>query len=884
MPGSRRSPTGSPATVAWAAIVALAVAPRGGAESVPLPALRARLTAACGDCHAGGAAEGGLSLDALGFDLADPTVRERFAFMHDRVAELQMPPDPADLADDDRRDLLAAVAAAITVADRAAIRADGRVPPRRLNRLEYQETLRDILCLPGLDVADRLPEDRVRDGFNKSAAGLDVSRIHVAAFLDAAEAALEKAIAPATEPWQPDHFFAFATDLFSEGWTYGGREAMFFAKDGHALAIPMLDGLRRTRLQDPAIELCLFRSADWPYYGYPRGFVARREGVYRIAFRARAVVQRPGFVVEPATAPVPMTFRVRRRSGPDVSGDVRAVGGIFDIAAEPADFETTVVLQEGQTIEYSLLGLPVPLARNVDGGEPSYRFPPFPHGGQPGVAIQFLEIVGPLPPEPWPPESHRVLFGDLPFRAAPPGDPLAVEVVSADPVGDARRLLAAFAERAVIAPLAAADLAPYEQLVEESIAAGAGFTRALLTGYAALLCSPHVVYLHEPRAEGVAVRLGSAAGTAADRVAFDLAARLSYCLWNTRPDAALLAKARDGSLLRPEVLRGEVDRLLADPRFARFVANFTDYWLDLRYLRRDEPDVRLFPEYRFDEYLVESMGRETRAFVTALVRHNLPARAIVATDFVFANDRLARHYALPPLAGHALRQVPLPPGSPLGGLLTQAALQKVTANGTNTSPVVRGAWVMTRLVGKPPPKPPETVPAVEPDIRGAATIRDLLARHTSDQSCASCHKLFDPVGFALEAFDVCGGWRDRYRGLAEGELVTGIDRAGHDFAYRLVAPVDPSGSLPDGRTFTDVVGLKALLAGEERQLARNILFQCATYATGAPVHFADRTEIEAILDACAAGGYRVGDLVRGLLTSRMVRGLPPAEPPRETSS
>jgi len=278
------------------------------------------------------------------------------------------------------------------------------------------------------------------------------------------------------------------------------------------------------------------------------------------------------------------------------------------------------------------------------------------------------------------------------------------------------------------------------------------------------------------------------------------------------------------------------------------------------------------------------MGMETRAFVTALVRDNLPARSIVAADFVFANDRLARHYGLPPLDGHAVRPVPLPPGSPLGGLLTQAAIQKVTANGTHTSPVVRGAWVMTRLLGQPPPKPPASVPAVEPDIRGAATIRELLARHTADASCGSCHKLFDPVGFALETFDVCGGRRDRYRGLEAGDLVAGIDRAGHDFAYRLAAAVDPSGSLPDGRAFADVTELKILLAGQERQLARNLLCQFAAYATGGPVRFADRPEIEAILDACGTTGYRVGDLLREFLSSRIVRGLPPAEPAEEQPS
>ena len=867
-----RQPTGC-----WLG-VALAVLSAGRVTAAPAE-VRQLVLQACGDCHAQGAAEGGLDLDRVGFDLAAATTRERFALMHDRVANGQMPPDPAELPDGQRQQLLVRLEVALAAADREAILAAGRVPLRRLNRREYQQTLRDILALPLLDVADRLPEDRVRDGFNKSAEGLDFSRIQLAATLDAAEAALRQAIAPGETPRPPDHYAAIATSLFSTTTTFGNREAMFFARDGKAIAVSGHDqrNLSQTKLQDPAIECCIFRSAYWPYFGYPRGFVAKRDGRYRVRFRARAVLQQPGHTIVPATRPLPMTFRARRPSGPDVSGDVRAVGGIFDIPPEPADFETEVLLDRGQTIEYSLLGLPVPLARNVKGGPPTYRYPPFPEGGQPGVAIQSLEIIGPLPPEQWPPESHRLLFGDLPFRGTKPGSPLPIEVLPDDPAAAAARLLTAFAQRAFIQPPTPADLAPFLSLVESSLAAGEDFTEALLTGYAAVLASPQVVYLPEPRQFSLVTGAGAGDGSAA----FDLAARLSYFLWNTRPDQALLAKARDGSLLRPEVLASEADRLLADPRASRFIENFTDYWLDLRQLRRDEPDVRLYPEYRFDDYLVESMGMETRAFVTALFRGNLPARSIVAADTIFANDRLARHYALPPLAGHQVRPVPLPAGSPLGGLLTQAAIQKVTANGTTTSPVLRGAWVMTRLLGQPPPKPPESVPAVEPDIRGAKTIRELLARHTADASCASCHRLFDPVGFALESFDICGGWREAYRGLEGDEPVTGIDRAGHDFAYCLTAPVDTAGSLPDGRRYTGIVELKALLAADERQLARNLLEQLTIYATGGPLRFADRAEREQLLDAIAGDGYRVGDLLRQFITSRLFRGLPPAAATRE---
>jgi hypothetical protein len=299
------------------------------------------------------------------------------------------------------------------------------------------------------------------------------------------------------------------------------------------------------------------------------------------------------------------------------------------------------------------------------------------------------------------------------------------------------------------------------------------------------------------------------------------------------------------------------------------VKSFTGYWLNLRYLRRDDPDKRLYPEYQLDEYLVDSLERETLAFFTAMVRDNLPVRNLVEADFAYVNDRLARHYGLEPVTGSAIRRVELPEDSPLGGLLTQGAILKITANGTSTSPVLRGAWIMDRILGDPPPPPPPGVPAVEPDIRGAKTIRDLLAMHTKSSTCASCHAKFDPVGLALENFDVLGHWRTHYRGTSEGERVSGIDHTGHDFSYTIAGAVDPSGTLADGRSFRNVRDLKSIFASNPRQLARNLLEQFTVYATGTPVRFSDRVEIGKMLDACAPNGYRVRDLIHALVQSKV---------------
>ena len=814
---------------------------------------------ACVECHDKETAEGGLDLMSLSFDLKDRSLRDRWIRIHDRIEKGEMPPKAEGLPLPERAEMVKRLATEISEVDHEEVVTNGRGPIRRLNRDEYEQNLRDVLQLPGLDIRDMLPEDREGHRFNKTTDTLDISRVQLMAYLDAAESALRQAMASGVTQPPVTRYQALATRMFQEAETFGNREAMFYAKGSKMIAIDgkKLSEIRQNGQHDPAVEMALFRSAHWPYYGYPEGFIARLSGDYKVRFSARAVLQMQGHEFKPATQSVPMTFRARKPSGPDVSGDVRATGGILDIQPDARVYETTVRLLDRETLEYSLLGLPVPLARNVNNGPPTYRYPPLPEGGQPGVAFQSIEIEGPVSSPTWPPLSHRVLFDDLPIRASENDGGLPVEVVSQQPQQDGPRLLRRFVNLASQQPVSDEALQKYEQLILTRLEQKASFAEAMLAAYKAFLCSGHFLYLHEPKRSD-------------DH--FAIASRLSHFLTNTRPDARLTEFAHNNQLREAPVLRSEAERLITGSGFERFVKNFTDYWLNLRHLRRNEPDIRIYPEYRFDDYLVESMELETRAFFTAMVRDNLPASALVDTEFVFANDRLATHYQLPPMSGSAVRKVVLPRESPYGGLLTQAALLKVTANGTSTSPVVRGAWIMERLIGEPPPPPPASVPAVEPDIRGAKTIRELLALHTQSNSCSTCHAKFDPVGLALENFDILGGWRTRYRGLGQGQRVEGIDRAGHDFTYMLSEPVDASGRLLDGSRFQNIRELKAILANNPRQLARNLLHQFTIYATGTPVRFSDRAEIESMLDACKADGYRVRDLMLVVVQSKIFLG------------
>jgi hypothetical protein len=800
----------------------------------------------CIDCHDDTMSKGDFDITALAFQLDDAGNRGRWARVFDLVERGEMPPpEKSKVSTAERHAFAKELEAKLLAAAQAEVARAGRGPVRRLTRVEFENNLRVLLNLPDLDVRDKLPEDRDSHGFTKVSDMLDVSRVQMEGYLDATETALRTAMAGSTPPQKPLTQRFTGLQLFPGLDTFGEREAMFFARDNRMVPITSTEVQKMTPEQrsDPTLEMALFRSATWPYYGYPPGFRAKAGGAYRVRFKGRAVRQVRDFRLVPAYEPVAMSFRARQPSGPDVSGDVRETGGWIDLQPEAREFETTIHLKAGETFEYSPLGLPVPFIR-TDGGF-FYDYPPMPPEGHRGVAIQWLEVTGPLVDAQWPPTSHRTLFDDVsPAKGTAP---------------DAERLFRRFAALAALRPMSEQAHEPFLKLIRAKLAKGVPFADAMLAGYQGLLCSSHCLYLTEPRGES-------------DDVHVAIAARLSHLFWNQRPDDELMRLARTSRLRDAATLAAQTDRLIADPRFEQFVHMFANEWLDLRKLRRDIPDERLYPEYRKDDYLVDSMAHETQAFLMAMVRENLPVTTLVTADFTFVNDRLARHYDLPRVSGSSMQRVSLPKGSPFGGLITQAALMKHTANGTTTSPVLRGVWIMEKLLGQPPPPPPKSVPAVEPDIRGATTIRDLLAKHTESKSCAGCHAKFDPVGFALENFDVMGAWRDRYRGMEKGEKVTGFDPAGHPYTYFVGPAVDASGKLPGGDSFRDIHDVKRQLAANPRQLAKNLLEHLVLHATGTPVGFADRTEIEAMLDACAASGYHVRDLMHALVGSGIFLG------------
>jgi hypothetical protein len=462
-----------------------------------------------------------------------------------------------------------------------------------------------------------------------------------------------------------------------------------------------------------------------------------------------------------------------------------------------------------------------------------------------------VEVEGPLH-DTWPPPSHRRLFGDLAQGPAPISNYRdRVEVISKDPVADAERILRTFARRAFRRAVTEDDVKPFLNLVKTELAGKHSFEQAVRVGLMGMMVSPEFLFLREKP------------GKLDD---FALASRLSYFLWSTMPDEELLTLAEQRKLGQPDTLHQQVERMLRHSKATAFTENFVGQWLGLRDIDFTEPSHLLYPE--FDHMLKVSMVRETELFFAEVLKEDLSLTNFVASDFTMLNGRLAKHYGIPGVEGWEFRKVKLPPDSHRGGVLTMASVLKVTANGTTTSPVLRGAWVLDRILGTPPTPPPEGVAALEPDIRGATTIREQLAKHRSVATCATCHAKIDPPGFALESFDVIGGWRDNYRvsGFVRGGEVV-VDN--QKMRYYKGPKVDPADVMPDGQKFRNIDEFKQLLLKDKDQLARALTEKLVTYATGGAPEAADRPEIEAIVKKIREKNYGFRTLVHEIVQSKL---------------
>lgn len=835
----------------------------------------------CAGCHDDVEKKGGLDLTALAFTPSDPKNFAKWVTVFDRVADGEMPPkkkqrpEPAALAS-----FTQTLSQALVTAEQSRLASEGRATQRRLNRYEYENAVRDLLSAPWLQIKDALPEDGEAYRFNKVGDALDMSHVQMNRYLAAADYALRQVMAKQVE--RPEakitRYYAREQRSFT-----GPMKFTVFNQSPERASFPMLGDKPQPDVRagkapmtvgaaDPVnreLEAAGVVASNYePIEPKFIQFKAPMAGHYKLRFNTFSVWVGPGKAVLGKDGKMQHASVVKwwipdlddvttgRRSEPITiysetpPRQLRYLGK-FDAQPRPGVNELDTWLLAGETIRVDAARL----FRSRPGAS-RWQNPLAEKDGQPGVAFRWLETEGPLLDE-WPTAGHKLLFGDLPMKKIekPAVGTAPIEVVTTDPTKDAARLMKAFITRAYRRPVAPTEVDRFLPVVAKVLKDGGAFADAMITGYTAVLCSPEFICLEEKPGK-------------LDHYA--VAARLAFFLTNSAPDDELRTLAAKGQLRQPAVLRAQTERLLNGPKSQQFVDAFLDYWLDLRKAMGTAPDSSLYDDYYLDDLLTESALEETQKFFAELVRTDAPARNVVASDFVMINERLAQHYGLPAFTGVAHRRVTLPPDSPRGGLMTQAAVLKVTANGTTTSPVIRGAWIMERILGQPPPPPPPAVPAVEPDIRGSTTIRQQLDKHRDVESCAACHTKIDPPGFALENFDVMGAWRDKYRATGDGAPPEkGFGHGGQKFVFHYALPVDASGQLADGRAFADIRSFKWHLLRDEAQIARNVAKQLTVYATGAPVRFGDRAQIEKILQRSSASHYGVRTLIHELVQSEL---------------
>ncbi len=483
----------------------------------------------------------------------------------------------------------------------------------------------------------------------------------------------------------------------------------------------------------------------------------------------------------------------------------------------------------------------------------------FPH-----IRIDEVKIWGPITQQ-WPPATQQSVIGEAPFTP-----------------NKMRAVLQSFADRAYRRPARQEEVDSLLAVAKKRYSTGHSPQECLKAALKAALCSPAFIYLSQdtaevssslfppfaPRKKRESSDLPAALekerkspelpATFAERTAtmgrpklngYALASRLSYFLWSSMPDEELLRLAKSGELTQPDVVVSQTRRMLASPRSDAFVSGFLDSWLNLRNLGGMPPDRKEFEEY-YSQGLEHAFKQETRLFMRDLIARDASIVNFLDSDYSFLNQALATHYEIgdlgDPAKAHEFRKVTFNK-STRGGLLGMGSVLTITANGIETSPVTRGVFVLENILGTPPPPPPDDVPAIDPDVRGAESMRELLDKHRDSPSCNGCHQKMDPLGFALENFDAIGDWRPR------------IGKT----------KVDASGELPSGEKFDDIVGLKKILVQRQDMFARMLTDRLLTYACGRRMEALDEPIVESIAAALPAHRNGLRSLIEAVVTSEL---------------
>jgi hypothetical protein len=784
------------------------------------------LSTYCNDCHGADKQKGDRRFDQLSLPVAKVDTLIELKDILDQINLGEMPPKKSKQPSaEEQKAFVDQMSQALAQGREKLASTGGSTVLRRLNRTEYLHTIGDLFSMnmAAFDPTTKFPRDQSAGHMENIGDVLQTSGYLLDQYLDAADAVVEKVFAMHKQP----------------------EERVWHFKDNFKPQPELSAAHRRLKNSFIGIYECMDTSHQEGGYAFISEFEegVPFDGFYEIKVLAQAMNREHPYdpKIFGTDTREPLRLGI-------VPGDVRS--GLLYLPQPQQPILTEHALNDGDpewhTMKVWLDAGHTPRFVFPNGSESARscwskvaayhkdKWPQYSGGGKMGIVenrivgivegkvphirLHEVQIRGPIIDQ-WPPAFQRTVLGKEAFVPE-----------------RMREVLQTFADRAYRRPATPDEIDRLMSVAEKRIRTGHSPLEGFKAALKAALCSPGFVYLSQETQKD-SKRLSS----------YALASRLSYFLWSSMPDEELVELARTGALTEPDVLIAQTRRMLASKRSDAFVAGFLDSWLNLRNLGGMPPDRSEFEEY-YSKGFQDAFKTETRMFMRDLIDRDASLVNFLDSDYSFLNQPLARHYELDelrdPATAHEFRKVSFKTDK-RGGLLGMGSVLTITANGIETSPVTRGVFLLENILGTPPPPPPDDVPAIDPDVRGAKSIRELLSKHRESPNCYGCHQKIDPLGFALENFDAIGDWRPR------------IGKT----------KIDSSGELPSGEKFEDVSGLKKILVQRKDLFARMLTDRLLTYACGRRMEALDEATIERIVAELPRKEYGLRSLIESVITS-----------------
>lgn len=795
----------------------------------------------CLTCHASDSTESEFKIDrTLQPKFQDPALKARWSEIVDVLNSHSMPPETRPQpAAEKVAEVVDWITQQIVLAERSL--RETSVVMRRLNRSEYRNTIRDLTDVD-VDVSN-FPADALASGFDNVGAALTFSPMQMELYLETAARIMQQAIIEGDQPpvvqWR---FEIDSGDSDSNRIKIAGQNPIVNGGRNE-----VVEGYKRVH------------HDSWDKKLNVRDFAMKHPGTYRVRIRTAGKVPDREQVVESAKSYLQKRFdeqmqqnaKAEKWHRKQMEADLEHVRSdrmydygparlklIQDLGGQPrtvAEFDVPESLDNPGIHEILVpfttqrAGLTIEYAYSIPRVLENFWFQTGDSFARPELYVDWIEIEGPIY-DSWPPRSHQLL---QPEAITQDNEAKLIE-----------KTVGKFVRRAFRRPVTRDEVSPYVTIYQQARKDNQSIEESLRASLSAVLISPNFLYLVESP-NGSSNRISS----------FELASRLSYFLWSTAPDSELMKAAENSQLLNRDLLLSQFDRLLIDARSEQLIQNFTDQWLGLREVGANPPAPDLYPHY--DRHLELSMIEEGRALFRTILRDNRSVLDFVAPNFVVINERLARFYEIDNVRGDQFRVVTVPDNSPRAGILTQTAMLTITSNGTRTSPVKRGTWVMKNVLGSDPGLPVANAGDIAPKVPGIdkATVRQRLEIHRQLPQCARCHDKIDPLGLALENFNASGQFR-----LQEGFGYKG--RIEKDDPH-----IDASSKLPNGTRVNGPVELRNALRTQEDLFLRCLTHKLLTYALGREIAIADEPVVKQIMAHTKQHQYQLREMLRAIVMS-----------------